>query len=148
MTRLVLALLTTLVACGQPPVSEEPVPGYSSVVASRDCPPAGGAATTVVLRPESADFDATGPQLRIAVWRSVEDLAGKSFASTDRPSLGGGFECTTTEDCQELETWGITFTDLAADSSITGVLEAAVPGGQTRRGSFHAVWHSRKVYCI
>jgi hypothetical protein len=100
------------------------------------------------LRPEPKEFDALGPQLRIAIWRNLRDVVGKSFASTNRPSTGGGFECGTPETCQPLQTWRIRFTGVAADSSLTGFLEAAVAGGPTRRGSFRAAWHSRAVYCI
>lgn len=143
-----LALLATPVACRQPPESQEPIPGYPSVQAGRDCPPAGGFAVTVVLRPQPAEFDALGPQLRVAIWRSHGDLAGRTFASSDRPSSGGGFECGGPETCRPLQTWRIRFTDVAADSSLTGFLEAVVAGGPTRRGSFRAAWHSRTVYCI
>ncbi len=143
-----IGFLTTLVSCRQSPETQEPVPGYPSVQAGRDCPPAGGAAITVVWRPEAAEFDALGPQLRIAVWRSLGDVDGKTFTSADRPSIGGGFECGSPETCQPLKTWRIRFADVAADSSLTGFLEAAVAGGPTRRGSFRAAWHSRTVYCI
>ena len=149
MTRLsvTLGLLTTLACRERPEETEEPVPGYQSVQAGRDCGPAGGAAVTVVLRPAAAEFDATGPQLRIVVWRGLEDVDGKTFTSTDRPPTGGGFECGGPESCQPLLAWRIRFTGVTADSSVTGFLEAAA-GGATRRGTFRAAWHSRTVYCI
>jgi hypothetical protein len=145
-----LGLLATLFACRErrPEEPAEPVPGYQSAQAGRDCGPAGGAAVTVVLRPEAAEFDALGPQLRIVVWRSLEDVDGKTFTSADRPPTGGGLECGGPESCQPLLAWRIRFTGVAADSSVTGYVEAATAGGPTRQGTFSASWHSRTVYCI
>jgi hypothetical protein len=144
-----LGFLATLVACkGEPPEPEEPIQGYQSVQVGRDCGPAGGAAVAVVLRPEAKAFDATGSQLRVVVWRSLEEVDGKTFSSADSPPSGGGLECGGPESCQPLQAWRIRFTNVAADSSVTGFLEATVAGGPPRRGTFRAAWHSRTVYCI
>lgn len=135
-------------ACQRGSGVADPFPGYSHILAGRDCPPAGRQAVSLVFRPQPDSIDAVGPQLRIAIWREVRALSGQTFASTERPSAGGGYECTDAADCSPLRAWRIRFGDIGQDSSLTGELEVTGDHGPARRGSFHAVWHSRTVYCI
>lgn len=135
-------------ACQRGSVAAEPFPGYSHILAGRDCPPAGRHAVSLVFRPQPDSLDAIGPQLRIAIWRDVRSLSGQTFASAARPSAGAGYECTDAATCSPLRAWRIRFGDIGQDSSLTGELEVTGDHGPTRRGSFHAVWRSRIVYCI
>ena len=142
-----LAILSAA-GCQRGSVSAEPFPGYSHILAGRDCPPAGRHAVSLVFRPQPDSLDAVGPQLRITIWRDVRSLSAQTFASAERPRAGGGYECTDAATCSPLRAWRIRFGNIGQDSSLTGELEVTGDHRQPRRGSFHAVWHSRTVYCI
>lgn len=135
-------------ACQRGSVVAEPFPGYPHVLAGQDCPPAGRHAVSVVFRPRPDSLDAVGPQLHIAIWRDVHSIAGQSFTSADRPSAGGGYECTDAANCSPLRGWRVRFGAIGQDSSVAGELEVSGDQGPTRRGRFRAVWRSRVVYCI
>ena len=135
-------------ACQRGSVVGEQFPGYPHVLAGKDCPPAGRHAVSVVFRPQPDSLDAVGPQLRIAIWRDVRSLAGRTFKSTDRPSTGGGYECTDATNCSPLGLWRVRFGAIAQDTTVAGELEVGTENGTSRRGRFRAVWRSRVVYCI
>jgi hypothetical protein len=134
-------------ACQQGSVAAEQFPGYPHVLAGRDCPPAGRHAVSVVFRPRPDSLDAVGPQLRIAIWRDVHSLPGRTFTSTDRPSAGGGYECIDAANCSPLRAWLVRFGAIGQDSAVVGELQVGTDG-PTRSGRFRAVWRSRVVYCI
>jgi hypothetical protein len=134
--------------CQRRPVAVEPFPGYPHILAGRDCPPAGRHAVSLIFRPQPDSFDAIGPQLRFAVWRDVSSLSGRTFASADRPSTGGGYECTDAVTCSPLRAWRVRFETIGQDSLVAGELEVLGDQGPIRRGRFRARWHSRIVYCI
>lgn len=141
-------MVPALLACQPRAETSEPFPGYVHVLAGRDCPPVGGRAVSLVFRSKPDSFDAIGPQLRVAVWRDVRSAVGQAFASADRPSTGGGYECTDSTVCAPLRSWRIRFEPLGPDSSLAGELEVQGESGPSRRGRFLARWHSRVVYCI
>ena len=145
----IVALVTSLApACQRGSVPAEPFPGYPHVLAGRDCPPAGRHAVSLAFRPRSDSLDAIGPQLRLAIWRDFQSVPGKTFSSSDRPSTGGGYECTDAVNCFPLGRWRVRFGAFAQDTSLSGELEVSGGAGPTRRGRFRAVWRSRVVYCI
>jgi hypothetical protein len=143
-----LLLVVPVPACGPRPEASEPFPGYQHMQAGPDCPPAGGHAVSMVFRPLPDSFDAIGPQLRVAVWRDLRALSGRTFASADRPSTGGGYECADTASCAPLRSWRIRFHPIGSDSTLEGELSIQGERGPVRRGTFRATWHSRVVYCI
>lgn len=145
---IVLCLIALSLGCGATLAPMGPFPGYLDVVAGPDCPPAGSKATTLVLRPAADSFDALGPQLRLAVWRDDSEVSGRTFASTDRPATGGGFECSRPESCAPLTDWRVQFDKRQRDGTLAGVLTVRAADGVLRRGRFQAVWHSRVVFCI
>jgi hypothetical protein len=135
-------------ACQRGSVVAEQFPGYPHVLAAKDCPPAGRHAVSVVFRPRPDSLDAVGPQLHVAIWRDVQSLAGRTFTSADRPSTGGGYECTDAATCSPLRAWRVRFGSIAQDSAVVGELEVGGDQRPSRRGRFRAVWRSRVVYCI
>lgn len=145
---LALSLMALSLGCGAALAPLGPFPGYVDVVAGPDCPPAGGKATTLVLRPAADSFDALGPQLRLAVWRDRPAVSGRTFASTDRPVTGGGFECGRSTSCPPLTEWRVQFDERQPDGALTGILTVRGSDGTMRRGRFAAVWRSRVVFCI
>lgn len=147
--RPVFFLSVLMAGCRPTPEALGPFPGYTHVRASRDCPPAGGYAVSIVLRPVPVDsFEAMGPQLRVGIWRDARSLPGQTFASADRPSSGGGYECSDSTTCQPLRSWRVRVASRESDSSLVGELEVRGTDGNVRRGRFHAPWQPRVVYCI
>ena len=145
---IVLSLIALSLGCVGDPTTLVPFPGYAEVTAGPDCPPAGRMATSLVFRPAPAAFDALGPQLRLAIWRDRSALWGKTFASSDRPSTGGGYECAGSESCPPLTNWRVQFDRRQPDEALVGVLTVFGADGVARRGRFRAVWQPRVVYCI
>lgn len=152
MTKAALGLVSLVAlavpGCQSRPRDTEPFPGYAHILAGPDCPPIGGQAVTLVFRPRPDSFGAMGPQLRMAVWRDAREVSGRTFSSTDRPSTGGGYECTDSITCAPFRSWRVRFEPGGLDSSLAGELEIRGEKGPIRRGHFLAPWRSRVVHCI
>lgn len=119
---LAILIVLSMPACHPRPRASEPFPGYTHIHAGPECPPADGHSVSLVFRPQPDSFDAMGPQLRIAVWREIGSLPGRTFASADRPGTGGGYECAGSATCSPLRDWRIRFEPLGRDSSLAGEL--------------------------
>ncbi len=143
-----LALAALLGASCAVPSTTDVFAGYPIAAATNDCGPAGGPATTLVLRPAPREIDAAGQQLRVTIWKPFGEVAGHTFSSTDPEPIGAALECDVNADCRESATWRVTFERAGADSVLKGVLEFPAADGTVRRGSFRATWHERVVYCI
>ena len=128
--------------------SAGPFPGYASVQAGSDCGPAGGAAVSLVFRPAPDSLDAMGPHLRVRIWQSPAETAGREFASTDRSPVGSAYECGDQAACSDLTTWRVRFDAMAPDSTLSGELEVTAADGTRRAGSFRARWQQRTLFCI
>ena len=143
----VLVLGLVVPGCGGSGGPGDEFPGYPLAQATNDCGPAGGAATAVELRPGPGEVDSPGPRLRVTIWRSFGEVAGKSFASGGEP-VGAVIEYLSDTTNRELPTWSVTFDPAGPDSALSGRLEATDDKGNVRRGTFHATWRPKVVYCI
>jgi hypothetical protein len=143
-----IALSLLLGGCAGSKSDDTPFPGHPIAVATNDCGPAGGAAISLVLRPEPRALDAAGAQVRVTIWREFGQVAGHRFASDDPEPVGAVFVCDANSDCVERSTWKVAFDPAGPDSVLTGELEIAAGDRATSRGRFRASWHPRTLGCI
>lgn len=139
-------VLVATASCSGAQVTE-PLPGYPFAQATRDCAPFDGPAVTVVLRPSADSLEAAGPQLRVSIWLSPENVAGATFRSSDDPVRGYAQECRGNWECDAIPEWRVHFARFGSDSTLEGTLELGRADGSIRQGTFRAAWQSRQVFC-
>ncbi len=125
-----------------------PPAGLPYAVASRSCAPTDGPAVTIVLMAERVQSSAPAvPSLSLHVWHPLESLRGRTFslvgASADGAATfhprGTTFETATSA--------VVRVTEVAADSSIEGTVDATFPASGRIRGTFHGVWIAGMPMC-
>lgn len=140
-----LALVGLITACGSPPgASSAPPGGFPEAVATADCAPFDGPATSIYLIPEGADSagplsgEASAPHIRISIYRDIGEIGGQTFeieaAVTDAVRCSGGTPC-------ESATGGRVRVDEAGrEDGVAGEVHLEFETGGPVSGSFDAPW--------
>jgi len=113
------------------------------------CGPTDGPAVTLFLteQPASAEWPER-PYSAITVYRDIAGVAGKRFdVSATSGSVGQGFVCPETGDCETASSASVTFGQLASDSTIAAEFRVSLAGNEIVRGSARARYHPLSQLC-
>ncbi len=118
-----------------------PPAGLPYAIASRSCSPTDGPAVSIVLVAERTHPLGLGvPFLNLQLWRPLEAIRGRAFSLT-APSVDGAASFHRDGTTYEAASSAVVrVTDVAADGSIEGTVDAVFPSSGRIRGSFRGVW--------
>ena len=145
--RMALALaLVAVLACGADSAVGPSTLSYA--VATGSCAPNDGPAVALLLSASPiVSLSPTGPYVAVNVWEPLGALAGQSLSVASGASLGFGVYYKTAGINEGASEGTLTVTSVAADSTVTGIVDLTFPTSGHVSGPFTAKWIPRTFLC-
>ena len=136
-----------LVGCSQEG-SLGPPDGFSHAAITRSCGPTDGAAVTIYLSATPVEsLELPAPYVRLAIFRPLDALVGRSWSLAGDDSEGAGWFHPTTTTYELVSTGTVRVTSVADDSTVEGTVDVRFPGTGRIRGGFTAPWIHSTALC-
>ena len=140
-----LFALALVVGCGTSadPASTPP-DGFAEAVATPECAPFDGPATSIYLAAEVIELEGAAPgeipapHVRVSIYRDVDDLAGDRF-EVDGSTVADATRCTTEGECESAVRGVVRIDEAARGDGVSGDVDLQFPAGVVA-GSFEARW--------
>ena len=146
MKRLSLAILV-LAGCRSRGEPLRPPPEFPFASVSRDCAPADGPAVSIYLTSTAVTLDPSPPFVRISVWDTPEQVAGRTWAWPRTLNKATASRCTTANDCVDSPSGSVTLGRFGPDSALTAKVDVKFPDGSRVQGTLRGTWISRQMLC-
>lgn len=141
-----LAALPLLACTSEPTITHADVFDYAA--ARRQCGPADGPAVSVYLAAAPIEsLEPSPPYVRIDVWQTLEQIAGRSWNLTATSEEGGALYFRTATDHETVTSGHLTVTGVAEDNTITGSVDVVFPTAGRIRTEFSAPWIPSSMLC-
>ena len=125
-----------------------PPEGFEFAFAAPDCAPWDGPAISILLTGSLADsVDGASRQLRVAVYKRSDSVAGHRFLWPADPEVAGGTRCRDAESCEAASSGEIDFRPTGTDTLLEGTVLLRFAETDSVYGGFRAEWRPRRVMC-